>query len=166
MPWWVGSQLLNCCQVDSSLFFIDYSQILNKLQRTIDFSVTSIPYATDLGPCFTQGRTHHRSSNQPAQSIQPNFWHLRESFRSLIGIWPWTMWWGLLPFRKHWEVALAPPPTPSPSLLFPGGQVILYLLDDVGRTEHEKLLFLFNLPVWGWVCFAHLLPYGWQSWGV
>lgn len=86
MPWWVGSQLLNCCQVDSSLFFIDYSQILNKLQRTIDFSVTSIPYATDLGPCFTQGRTHHRSSNQPAQSIQPNFWHLRESFRSLIGI--------------------------------------------------------------------------------
>ena len=34
------------------------------------------------------------------------------------------------------------------------------------RNSALSSSFFLNLPVWRWVCLAHLLPHAWQSWGV
>lgn len=56
-----------------------YGQILNQYQRTINPSGTFTLCAIDLCPCFIRVGTHCRSSIQHGQSIQHNFWYLRES---------------------------------------------------------------------------------------
>lgn len=72
------------------------------------------PFRSLPSPCHRSVSLFYLSRNsvpkaatQHAQSIQHNLCHWRESFLSLVGVWPQTRSWELWPFWKCWPVAAA-----------------------------------------------------------
>ena len=131
-------------------------------------------------------RTHCRSSNQHAQSNWHKPWHLRGSFNSWghkesdtterlnwteLPLPHWVLVLdsitGAVSLLKHWEVASPLSHSVCSSLRAKSYFICLVTLERLSmRNSALSSSFFLNLPIWGWVCFAHLLPPGWQSWGV